>query len=92
MMKCAHCKRADRALFARLISGCTYIVLCDVCLRQKNEQILLELDHLRTGSLPEKSAWDEPRIKCTDIKNSSWRGKKAWGSSSLVSNERSEGN
>lgn len=54
-MKCAHCKRADRALFARLISGRTYIVLCDVCLRQKNEQILLELDHLRPGLCPRKA-------------------------------------
>ncbi|MER3422165.1 MAG: hypothetical protein C4293_01960 [Nitrospiraceae bacterium] len=34
-MKCGSCKKANRALFTRLLSSGQYIILCDLCLQQK---------------------------------------------------------
>lgn len=44
-MRCSSCRRIDRAVFARLLPGRTYVVLCGGCLDHINEQIQYRLRH-----------------------------------------------
>lgn len=38
-MYCSSCRRSDRAIFARLLPGRRYLLLCGLCLDQVNAQI-----------------------------------------------------
>lgn len=45
-MRCSLCQRIDRAVFARLLPGRVYLLLCGVCLDYINANITDELHNI----------------------------------------------
>ena len=62
-MRCSLCRRINRAVFARLFPGHTYLLLCSACLDHINAQIadglqhtsLVPARHTKHASRPDKS-------------------------------------
>jgi hypothetical protein len=47
---CDQCQRTNRALFTRLLSGNTRMILCDMCLRLEGSDLLYDLQSARSNS------------------------------------------
>jgi hypothetical protein len=73
MKKCDRCRRTNRALFTRLLSGGAYMVLCDICLRDKNAGIVKELRDLQERPRTAHHCRVRPRARTLKILDRFWR-------------------